>query len=228
MKKVFLSTLLLALPMLASAYDIAVKNADGVTIYYNYVNNGTGLEVTFKFNYGGTDEINTCFSGDVNIPEEVTYMSRTRKVTSIGDYAFLNCKGLTSVTIPNSVISIEKQAFYDCSGLTSVTIPNSVTTIGNNAFAGCSGLTSVTIPNSVTTIGNNAFAGCSGLNSIKVESENTIYDSRDNCNAIIDTKFNTLIAGSMNTTIPNSVTTIGEYNQEIKGETNVEIIPVIA
>ena len=205
MKKVFLSTLLLALPMLASAYDIAVKNADGVTIYYNYVNNGTGLEVTFKFNYGGTDEINTCFSGDVNIPEEVTYMSRTRKVTSIGDYAFLNCKGLTSVTIPNSVISIEKQAFYDCSGLTSVTIPNSVTTIGNNAFA-----------------------GCSGLNSIKVESENTIYDSRDNCNAIIDTKFNTLIAGSMNTTIPNSVTTIGEYNQEIKGETNVEIIPVIA
>ena len=188
MKKVFLSTLLLALPMLASAYDIAVKNADGVTIYYNYVNNGTGLEVTFKFNYGGTDEINTCFSGDVNIPEEVTYMSRTRKVTSIGDYAFLNCKGLTSVTIPNSVISIEKQAFYDCSGLTSVTIPNSVTTIGNNAFA-----------------------GCSGLNSIKVESENTIYDSRDNCNAIIDTKFNTLIAGSMNTTIPNSVTSIGEY-----------------
>ena len=112
MKKLFLSTLLLALPLLASAdYDIAVKNADGVTIFYNY--------------YGTTElEVTRCgkYSGVVNIPEEVTYMSRTRKVTRIGSYAFENCTGLTSVTIPNSVTIIDAGTFYGCSGLTSVHI----------------------------------------------------------------------------------------------------------
>lgn len=78
-------------------------------------------------------------------------------VTSIGERAFYDCSGLTSVTIPNSVTSIGRNAFYGCSGLTSVTIPNSVTSIGNEAFYWCSNLTPVTIPNSVTSIGSNAF-----------------------------------------------------------------------
>ena len=132
MKKLFLSTLLLALPLLASAYDIAVENSDGVTIYYNYYNNGTELEVTRKSNHSSDR-----YSGVVNIPEEVTYMSRTRKVTSIGYDAFGNCTGLTSVTIPNSVTNIGEGAFYGCNGLTSITIPNSVTSIGNQAFTDC-------------------------------------------------------------------------------------------
>ena len=79
-----------------------------------------------------------------------------------------------------------------CSGLTSINIPNSVTTIGNYAFSNCSGLTSINIPNSVNSIGNSAFFNCSGLTSIKVESGNTKYDSRNNCNAIIETNTNTL------------------------------------
>ena len=80
-------------------------------------------------------------------------------MTSIGNYAFYDCSGLTSVTIPNSVTIIGGYAFYNCSKLTSVTIPNSVTRIGGSAFKGCSGLTSVTIPNSVTSIGYAAFEG---------------------------------------------------------------------
>ncbi len=130
-------------------------------------------------------------------------------LTSIGNYAFDYCSGLTSVTIPNSVTSIGIEAFDYCSGLTDVTIPNSVTSIGNYAFSGCSGLTEVTIPNSVTSIGYGAFSYCSGLTEIIVESGNTVYDSRDNCNAIIETESNTLIAGCKNTVIPNSVTSIG-------------------
>ena len=131
-------------------------------------------------------------------------------VTSIGSGAFRYCSGLTSVTIPNSVTSIGYGAFIACSGLTSVTIPNSVTSIGNNAFAGCSSLTSVTIPNSVTSIGERAFWGCYGLTSVVVKNGNIVYDSRDNCNAIIETSTNTLISGCKNTIIPNSVTSIGD------------------
>ena len=131
-------------------------------------------------------------------------------VTSIGDLAFYGCSGLTSITIPNSVTSIGVFAFLDCSGLTSVTIPNSVTSIGDSAFTGCSGLTSVTIGNSVTSIGDYAFSGCIGLTSIVVESGNTVYDSRNNCNAIIETSTNTLITGCKNTVIPNGVTSIGD------------------
>ena len=155
-------------------------------------------------------------------------------VTSIGNYAFYDCSGLTSVTIPNSVTSIGNNAFSDCKSLTSVTIGNSVTSIGNLAFCrcrsltsitipnsvnsigkavffGCIGLTSVTIPNSVTFIGSHPLSNCSGLVSVKVESGNIKYDSRDDCNAIIEKSSNTLISGCKNTIIPNGVTTIGDY-----------------
>ncbi len=153
-------------------------------------------------------------------------------ITIIGERAFSNCYGLTSITIPNSVTSIGEEAFSFCSGLTSVTIGNSVTSIGDNAFLACEGLTSVTIGNSVTTIGYYAFEGCEsltsvtipssvtsisrgvfsycyGLESIIVENGNTIYDSRDNCNAIIETETNTLLQGCKNTVISGSVTSIG-------------------
>ena len=142
--------------------------------------------------------------------EEIKDLTIPEGVTSIGAHAFSLCNGLTSVTIPNSVTSIGDWVFVSCSGLTSVTIPNSVTSIGYCAFRGCSGLTSITIPNSVTSIADHAFADCIGLTSIIVESENAVYDSRNSCNAIIETATNTLIAGCMNTTIPNSVTSIGE------------------
>ena len=141
----------------------------------------------------------------------LTSVTIGNSVTSIGQDAFSGCSGLTSVTIPNSVTSIEWNAFSGCSGLSSVTIGNGVTSIRGFAFSGCSGLTSITIPNSVTSIGSGAFNGCSGLSSITVAQGNTKYDSRDNCNAIIESASNKLIAGCKTTIIPNSVTSIGGY-----------------
>ena len=120
-------------------------------------------------------------------------------------------RGCQNTIIPNSVTSIGDLAFFGCSSLTSITIPNSVTSIGKGAFRGCESLTSITIPNSVTSIGGSAFSGCSGLTSIIVEKGNAVYDSQENCNAIIETATNTLIRGCQNTIIPNSVTSIGNY-----------------
>ena len=164
----------------------------------------------------------------------LTSVTIPNSVTSIEELTFYQCRSLTSITIPNSVTSIGSDAFQDCSSLTSVTIGNSVTSIGGEAFCNCTSLTSITIPNSVTsieeltfyqcfsltsvTIGNSvtsieesAFVGCFSLTSMVVESGNSTYDSRENCNAIIETATNTLIAGCQNTIIPNSVTNVGSY-----------------
>ncbi len=132
-------------------------------------------------------------------------------VTRIDSGVFSGCSGLTSITIPESVTSIGWGAFSNCSGLTSITIPESVTKIDDYAFSGCSGLTSITIPESVTSIDFAAFSNCSGLISIKVAPNNTEYDSRNNCNAIIRKSDNELVVGCKNTVIPSSVASIGRY-----------------
>ena len=150
----------------------------------------------------------SAFSGCKGLTGE---MIIPNSVTSIGGSAFYNCSGLTSVTIGESVRIIGRSAFTGCSGLTEVTIPNSVTSILFGTFEACSGLTSVTIGNSVANIEQYAFRNCRGIESIVIDSGNTIYDSRNNCNAIIETESNTLIQGCMNTEIPNSVTSIGSY-----------------
>ncbi|MBQ3805582.1 MAG: leucine-rich repeat domain-containing protein [Prevotella sp.] len=148
------------------AHDIEVANNDGKTIYYKYNTDGTSVSITYQ----GTSysSYSNEYTGDVVISETVTYGGKTYSVTSIDSYAFSNCSGLTSVTIPNSVTSIGSSAFLGCNDLTSVTIPNSVTSIGDYAFHSCSGLTSVTIPNSVTSIGDYAFSFCSGLTSVTI------------------------------------------------------------
>ncbi len=145
----------------------------------------------------------------VTISSSVEISGKEYSVTSIGGKAFYGCSSLTSIEIPNSVISIGNNAFSECESLTSIEIPNSVTSIGNSAFSECESLTSIEIPNSVTSIGDWAFSGCSSLTSIVVDYRNTVYDSRNNCNAIIETATNTLISGCQNTIIPNYVTSIG-------------------
>ena len=190
MKKQLLLFAMILLPLVASAHDIEVQNADGVTIYYNYINDGTELQVTFRgsryYDYSNI------YQGNVVIPEEVTYMNRTRKVTSIGDYAFVECYGLTSVTIPNSVTSIGYSSFSGCSGLTSITIGNSVTSIGYSSFDGCSGLKKVIVKD---------IAAWCGIN-FGNYSSNPLYYAHH-----IYSDENTEIT---NLIIPNSVTSIGD------------------
>ena len=132
-------------------------------------------------------------------------------VTAIGSWAFSGCSSLTGIHIPDSVTEIGLESFYNCSSLIGVNIPNSVTRIGYQAFYGCSSLRSIHIPASVRAIGSSALEYCSSLGSISVANGNRRYDSRDDCNAIIETDGNTLIAGCMNTIIPATVEAIDDY-----------------
>lgn len=178
----------------ATASDFEV---DG--LYYNILSEeDRTVEVTHKSNH--SDENENYVSGEMEIPRRVLYNKKTYTVTAIGMYAFCQCTGLTSVTIPSSVTSIGDCAFFRCSGLTSMTIPNSVTSIGETAFGSCTGLTAVTIPNSVTSIRNWTFSSCTGLTSVTIPKSVTSIGN----GAFMG------CSGLTSMTLPNSVTSIGE------------------
>ena len=195
----------------------------------NWDTNGDG-ELNYAEAAAVTD-LGTVFKDNDNITtfNELQYFTG---LTFIGERAFYNCEGLTSVIIPNSVTTLNQYAFAFCYYLTSVGLPNSLTTIGNYAFESCfrlnsiiipntvmtignwafydcSGLVSLEIPASVTSIGNYAFCYCTGLAQITVAAANGVFDSRNNCNAIIETSTNTLRFGCKNSFIPNTVTALG-------------------
>ena len=142
---------MLAAGILAACHKLPAEQPDANLptpsegLEYGLNNDGQSYEVT---------GIGECEDSALVIPQ--TYNGLP--VTSIGDWAFQYCIGLTSIVIPDSVMSIGEYAFAGCTSLTSVTIWNGVTSIGEYAFAGCTSLTSVTIGNGVTSIGEYAFA----------------------------------------------------------------------
>jgi hypothetical protein len=132
-------------------------------------------------------------------------------VTDIGENAFAYCSNLASIELPESVTGIGDAAFFRCSSLVTITLPGDLLSIGRSAFKGCSSLEGIVIPGSVTSIGEETFIGCDALSSIVVKAGNKVYDSRDRCNAIIETATNTLVFGCATTEIPSGVTKIGDY-----------------
>jgi len=222
-KRAFLSVLLALSVMTGMAQTFTVNDL-------NYQVNPDGVSVTLTGHVDGYNAI-----GALDIPASVSYQGNDYAVTTIGDAAFLYCFYLTSLTIPNSVTTIGNSAFAYCQGFTGdLVIPNSVTTIEESAFHTCFGFDGdLVIGNAVTTIGSYAFNSCDGFHGVlnipsnvtsigsdafryckfggmTVDPANPVYDSRDNCNAIIRTSTNELITGCVNTVIPNSVTAIGE------------------
>ena len=220
MKKQLLFIVMMLLPMVASADD---SGACGENVTYTYVESthiltisGTGAIADYKWD-------NHNHAPWYSYRTEIVKVIIENGVTSIGDEAIEECYNLTSIEIPNSVVSIGDRAIFGCFSLSILKIPGSVKSIGRFAFAAC-GLTSIEIPNSVTSINGNVFIDCDGLTSIKVANGNAVYDSRNNCNAIIETQSNTLICGCMNTIIPNDVTSIGgSAFENCDGLTSVEI-----
>lgn len=187
------------LPMVASAHDIEVQNGDGVTIYYNFINGGTELEVSLRGNelWSFSDE----YTGSVVIPEEVTYMDNTYKVTSIGFGAFFKCAGLTSIAIPRSVTKIGTYAFMDCTGLQKVIVPDIaawcniiIPAIDGNPLYLAHHLYSdenteikdLVIPDGVTSVHSYAFSGCSALTSVTIPSSvgGISRDAFQNCSGL--------------------------------------------
>jgi len=202
LSNIALVALLLLLPAAAMGYDFA---GDGI---YYYVMNGNAI-VTNN-GQGG------CYSGDVVIPETVSNGGMTYPVTAIGSEAFYGCRGLTEISLPNTISSIGKWAFCSCSGLTQITVPDAVTIIDQNVFYGCTGLRTVILGKSVTTIENDAFRECYGLAQINIPASvtsigdyafdsctgiKTVIFEAVNCNdpiwfsAFTDSQLDTLILG---------------------------------
>ena len=177
-------------------------------------NKSKGIEYTL--NGDGTAEVKDAaddISGEVVIPDYVRKYGNKYKVTSIGASAFVNCRSLESLIIPDSVTSIGASAFRECSVLESVVIPDSVTSIGSGAFVNCRSLESLIIPDGVTSIGVDAFCNCTSLTSV------VIPDGVTSIGAQVFYKCGSLTS----ITIPEGVTTIGDYAFASSGLTSVVI-----
>lgn len=218
------------LPLMANADNISfLDNHVKSVCVQNWDTNGDG-ELSME-EAAAVAKLSTVFAFDTEI-EHFPELQYFTGLTSIGTYDFYSCKNLRSIILPSQITNIETSAFFGCLSLQEIDIPKAVTTIseyafngcssllyvtfheglvtiGDNAFNSCSSLRGIVIPSTVKSIALSAFWSCSALSSIIVDPANTIYDSRDNSNALIHTDTNTLQIGTSNTVIPETVTIIG-------------------
>lgn len=203
-KKQFMQYILLVLVGLVSTisveaadYDFKAKNSDGVTIYY-HLDGKTATVVSERHKSA------SIYSGDIRIPEKVVYNGKQYKVTKIRWWAFQNSE-ITSITLPNSIDTIEGSAFFNSKKLESIKLPKSLKYISGGAFSETK-IKSLYIPASVTKIGSGSLG--SGIEEVVVDKKNKVYDSRGNCNAIIETATNSLVSGCQTTIIPEGIESI--------------------
>ena len=260
-KLLFILLIAICFASRAMAYDFSAVCSSGQTLYYTITSNEEPYTVQIVSENSSSPYYTTNPTGNLVFPESVEYNGIIYSVTSVGNYAFSGCSGLSTVTIPTSITYFGYEAFVDCSGLYSVyyegdiaawcgiefytresnplskasdlyfnnellvdiVIPSGVTKIGDCAFSGARDVASLSIPSSVTSIGDESFYACSGLQTITVESGNAYYDSRENCNALINTSTNRLMQASANAFIPNSVEIIGKDAFMYTGPTTLVI-----
>lgn len=195
----------------------AFRNCSGLTS----ITIPSSITMIGAYAFMGCSELSRVNITDLNAWFNTSFYDKSANPLYYAHHLFVNETEITELTFPDSLNSIGNYVFSGCNGLTSVTIPSSITSIGSGAFLGCSGLTSIYIPASVTSIGNGALSYCTGLTTINVDRSNPIYDSRDNCNAIIHTSEYTseseIIVGCKNTVIPYSVSSIsGMYEIQMQ------------
>ena len=183
-------------PLLSNMFEV-----DGITYVPTSMSERTCDVVNYDINR--TTE-------SVEVGASVSYRNIAFTVNNVNDCTFYNSKNIKEISLSNQG-GLGTNAFENCTALASVELSESITSIGNYAFNKCGQLTSITLPASIASVGYAPFAQCDNLASISVKNGNTKYDSRENCNAIIETEANKLVAACDNTVIPESVTEIGDY-----------------
>ncbi len=174
MKKALLTMLAVIITQLSVfAYDFKVDN-----IYYTITDEAKHTVAVTYFSNKSTEN-DSAYVGDIQIPNAVVYNKERYSITSIGEFAFLGCKRLTSIALSNRITSIGKFAFCRCTGLTAITIPNGVKSIGSSVFSGCTSLTEITIPFNIRFIDSSAFKDCSGITKYVVSPLNRHYSAKD-------------------------------------------------
>lgn len=155
-------------------------------------------------------DLGEVFKNNTNIQsfDELQYFTG---LTTIGDQAFYYCYRLTSVVLPETVTAIGASAFQYCFYLSSIRLSENLESIASDAFWNCVRLTSIRIPAKVSSIGDTVFGYCTQLTDVSVDPANTVFDSRESCNAIVETSTNTLYQAFVSTRIPSTVTTIGRF-----------------